>query len=322
MTYAVGVDVGGTKIAAGLVDEQGRILERRRLESPKYDADELRDAIVEVVEELRQGHDVAAVGVGAAGSVAADRRSVYFAPHLEWGSEPVADRLMAKLDLPVVLENDANAAAWAEFRFGAGQGVDDQMMVTLGTGVGGGLVLDSELYRGGHGVAAEVGHINLVPDGRPCPCGRRGCLEQYASGTALTRDARAKAAEGGAPRLLHAAGGDLEDITGTMVTELAKHGEPEAVELYTNLAGLLAKGIASLVAVLDPTLVVLGGGVSEAGAVLLQPTREALATEITGHGKRPGPDLALAELGNDAGLIGAADLARNAKVQVGFRSDT
>lgn len=312
MTYAVGVDVGGTKIAAGVVDEQGVIVEKVRVPSPSSDAASLRAAIAGLVADLRQRHDITAVGVGAAGFVKADRRGVYFAPHLDWGTEPVADLLQAVVGLPVVVENDGNAAAWAEHRFGAGRGVPDQLMLVLGTGVGGGLILDGRLYRGGHGVAAEVGHLGLVRGGRPCKCGRRGCLEQYASGSALTRDARASAADGRAPALLAAAGGRPEAVTGVLVTEQATAGNPEALALFSELGDALGLGIASLVAVLDPTLVLIGGGVSHAGDVLLRPTQAALSREITGHGHRPEPALALAELGNDAGLIGAADLARHA----------
>jgi glucokinase len=312
MTFAVGVDVGGTKIAAGVVDEQGTVLEQTRLPSPKDDAEELRSAIVGVVEEFRRNHEVAAVGIGAAGFVRANRRGMLFAPHLVWGDDPLADVLQDRLGLPVAMENDGNAAAWAEYVFGAGAGVPDQMTVALGTGVGGGLILGGELYRGGQGVAAEVGHIGLVRGGRPCKCGRRGCLEQYASGSALSSDARQAAREGRAPALLERAGGDPDAVTGQVVTELAEAGDPAAIALFDELGAALAVGIATLVAVLDPDLVLVGGGVSQAGQLLLRPTRTALSEEITGRGHRPEPELRLAALGNDAGLIGAADLARRA----------
>jgi glucokinase len=248
--------------------------------------------------------------VGAAGFVSADRRSVYFAPNLRWGDEPVAVLLQKAIGLPVVVENDANAAAWAEFRFGAGRGAPDQLTVVLGTGIGGGLILDGELYRGGHGVAGEIGHVGLVRGGLPCPCGRRGCFEQYASGRALQRQARAAAAAGSAPSLLEAAGGDPEAVTGTMVTEQAEAGAQDALALLDDYADALGVGIASLVSVLDPGLVILGGGVSDAGEVLLGPVRAAVGREVAGGDRRPLTELRIAALGNDAGLIGAADLAR------------
>jgi glucokinase len=310
MTFAVGVDVGGTKIAAGVVDADGRVVEQTRRPSPSTDAEALRAAIADIVEEFRSRHEIAAVGIGAAGFVRADGRGMVFAPNLVWGTEPVADLLEDSLGVPVSIENDANAAAWAEYVFGAGQGVPDQMTIAVGTGVGGGLILGGELYRGGQGVAAEVGHIGLVRDGRPCACGRRGCLEKYASGSALTADARRAAAEGRAPTLLAKAGRDPAAVTGQMVTELAQQGDPAATALMDELAAALAVGIATLVAVLDPDLVLLGGGVSHAGELLLAPTREVLSREITARGHRPEPELRLAALGNDAGLIGAADLAR------------
>jgi glucokinase len=310
MSLTVGVDVGGTKVAAGVVDESGSILEKNRTPSPTDDPRELLDTIARSVADLRTRHNVTAVGLGAAGFVSANRRSVYFAPHLKWGDEPVAVLLQKATGLPVVVENDGNAAAWAEFRFGAGKGVPDQLMVALGTGIGGGLILDGELYRGGHGVAGEIGHLGVVRDGLPCPCGRRGCFEQYASGSALQAQARAAAAEGAAPTLLAVAGGDPQSITGTMVTERAQAGDEDALALFESYADTLGVGIASLVAVLDPSLVLLGGGVSDAGDVLLKPTRTAVEREVTGGSHRPLPELELAALGNDAGLIGAADLAR------------
>jgi glucokinase len=310
MTYAVGVDVGGTKIAAGVVDEQGLVVEKTRIPSPTTDAAQLRAAIGGIVEDFRSRHDVAAVGVGAAGFVRADQRGVLFAPHLQWGDEPLADLLQDQLGLPVSIENDGNAAAWAEFTFGAGEGVPDQMTVAVGTGIGGGMILGGELYRGGQGVAAEFGHVTLVRDGRPCKCGRRGCLEQYASGTALTVAAREAAAAGKAPALLDAAGGVAAAVTGRMVTEHAERGDPAALALFDELGAALAVGISSLVSILDPDLILIGGGVGQAGDLLLRPAREGLAREITGRGHRPVPRMRLAALGNDAGLIGAADLAR------------
>lgn len=310
MTLTVGVDVGGTKMAAGVVDEHGHVLDRAKRPSPSEDAEELLAAICDLVGELRGSHDLAAVGVGAAGFVSSDRRRVLFAPHLQWGPGPQADQLESELGIPVVIENDANAAAWAEFRFGAGQGVLDQLMVAVGTGVGGGIILNGEPHRGHTGVGAEIGHINHIPGGRPCPCGRLGCWEQYASGSALERDAQAAAAEGRAPLLLERAGGNAAQVSGRLVSELAQSGEPEAVQLLNDLGERLGHGIATLVSALDPGLVLLGGGVSESGGKLLEAVRASLDTQITGRGHRDVPPVRLAQLGNEAGMIGSADLAR------------
>jgi glucokinase len=306
------VDVGGTKLAAGVVDDSGLVLEQRRVRTPADDPAGLRAAITVLVQDLKSRHDITAVGIGAAGFINADRTGVYFSAHVAWGNAPVTDALQDAVGLPVSIENDGNAAAWAEHAFGAGRGVPDQLMVALGTGIGGGLILGGELYRGGHGVAAEIGHLNLVPGGRLCECGREGCFEEYASGSALVRMAREAAADGSAPTLLAAAEGDPKAVTGEHVTELARAGHEEGRRLFEKLAEPLGNGIATLVAVLDPTLVVIGGGVSEAGEFLLAPTRPALESELSGRGHRKPPELCIAVLGNDAGLIGAADLARRA----------
>lgn len=310
MTLAMGVDVGGTKIAAGVVDERGSVVEQTRVPCPAHDPAELQDTIAALVEDFRGRYAVEAVGLGAAGFVRADQRGVLFAPNMEFGEGLLADVLQDRLGVPVVIENDGNAAAWGEYRFGAGRGVPDQLTVAIGTGIGGGLVLGGELYRGGQGVAAEVGHLGLVREGRRCPCGRRGCWEQYASGSALTADARSAAEAGQAPALLEEAGGRSKKVTGRMVTRLAQAGDPDALRLFSELAGSLAVGLGTLVAVLDPDLVLVGGGVSHAGEVLLDPLRAAFGQEVTGRERRRIPELRLAALGNDAGLIGAADLAR------------
>ncbi|HET7326345.1 MAG TPA: ROK family glucokinase [Nocardioidaceae bacterium] len=312
MAVSIGVDIGGTKIAAGAVDELGTIQELVRRDTPATDSDAIEAAVADAVRELAGRHPVTAVGVGAAGFVDDKRATVLFAPNLAWRKEPMRSELEALLGLSVVVENDANAAAWGEFTFGAGADADDLMLVTVGTGVGGGLVLDGELYRGAFGVAAEIGHLRVVPDGRLCGCGNRGCWEQYASGRALLKEVR-EIAEQGSPQaaaLLDLAGGRPDEITGQMVTKAARDDDELAVELLSELGRWLGEGIASLAAVLDPSVVVLGGGVSEAGELLLGPAREAFRRNLTGRRFRPELEIRLATLGNDAGLIGAADLAR------------
>ena len=312
MGLTVGVDVGGTKIAAGVVDEKGEILERRRLDSPATDSEAIEATIAELVLELKRDHDIEAVGVGAAGFVDVRRSTVLFAPNLAWRDEPLKAELERLTDLPVVVENDANAAAWGEFAFGGGKDVDDLLLVTVGTGVGGGLVLDGKLHRGAFGVAAEIGHFRVVPQGRPCGCGNLGCWEQYASGSALERDAHERLAAGGedVQSLLARVGGDPEAVTGPVVTEAAQDGDAVAIELLAEVGRWLGEGIASLTAVLDPAVVVIGGGVSEAGDLLLDPIREHFLSTLTARDYRPHLEIRPAELGNPAGLIGAADLAR------------
>lgn len=312
MTLACGIDVGGTKIAGAVVDREGRILEESRVESPASDAEAIEQAIADLVADLRSRHAVERVGVGAAGYVDAGRAKVLFAPNLAWRDLDLKAELEARIDLPVIVENDANSAAWGEFTFGAGADVDDLLMVTVGTGVGGGVVLGGQLYRGAFGVAAEIGHLRVVPDGHLCGCGNRGCLEQYGSGTALVREARTAAAGGSlmAAPLLERADGDVAAITGPLITAAAQDGDLFSAELLTALARWLGGGIASLVHVLDPAAIVIGGGVSEAGELLLGPLRAAFESQLSGRGHRPVAEIRLATLGNKAGVIGAADLAR------------
>jgi glucokinase len=255
---------------------------------------------------------VVAIGVGSAGFVDAERSTVLFAPNLAWRDVPVRDQVAAACGLPVVVENDANAAAWGEFRFGAAEDVEHMICVTIGTGVGGGLVLGGELYRGAHGIGAEVGHIRLVPGGHLCGCGNYGCLEQYASGSALVREAVALATTRPheATRLLELAGGDPAGITGPMVTAAAKEGDATSRALLAEVGRWLGEALGSLTSLLDPDVFVVGGGVSEAGDLLLVPAAQALRDNVTGGGHRPEPELRIATLGNDAGIVGAADLAR------------
>ncbi len=312
MTLACGIDVGGTKIAGGVVDSDGRVLSHATVESPAEHVEAIEEAIVGLVDDLRAEHPIEAVGVGAAGYVDASRSTVLFAPNLAWRNVNLRAELEPRLDLPVVIENDANAAAWGEFTYGAGADVDDLLLVTVGTGVGGGLVLDGELYRGAFGVGGEIGHLRVVRDGQLCGCGKHGCLEQYASGSALVRNARAAAAGGGhaADELVARAGGDPHAIDGPLITQAAQEGDAFAVEQLANLGRWLGEGIAALATVLDPAAVAVGGGVGDAGDLLLEPLRVSFARHLSGLPYRPLAEVRPATLGNRAGLIGAADLAR------------
>jgi glucokinase len=310
----IGIDIGGTKVAAGVVDADGRILERARRETPHKSKSPsvVEDTIADVVAELSSRHDIAAVGIGAAGFVDASRSSVLFAPHLSWRHEPLRDAVHQRLRIPVVVENDANAALWAEWRFGGGQGEDDWVCVTLGTGIGGSIMIGGELQRGRFGVAGEFGHMQVVPGGHRCECGNRGCWEQYASGNALVREARelALADSPVAQGLLERVDHDPTKITGPIIADAAKDGDPAAIELFEEVGRWLGVGLANLAAALDPGGFIIGGGVSEAGDLLVGPARDAYRRQLTGRGFRPEARIVRAQLGNEAGLIGAADLAR------------
>jgi glucokinase len=316
MGLTIGVDVGGTKIAAGVVDDDGTVIETTRRDTPDTDDRATGAAIVELIRDLGGRHEVGAVGIGIAGYVDRDRSTVLFAPNLspnvQWLDVPLGERLSAAVDRPVVVENDANAAAWGEFVFGAGRDAEDLLLVTVGTGVGGGLVSGGELYRGAFGIAAEIGHIRVVPNGLECPCGQYGCLEQYASGRALVREARDRivAKEPEAETLSHLVGGNPELLTGPMVTEQARRGDPLSAEIFADVGRWLGEGIATLIAVLDPGMIAIGGGVADAGDLLLEPASRALERSVTAAKYRRHGDLRLARLGGAAGMIGAADLAR------------
>ncbi|GAA4698002.1 ROK family glucokinase [Phytohabitans rumicis] len=313
MTLTIGVDVGGTKVAAGVVTSAGDVLAQTRHDTPADDVAKTRDVIVEAVAEMAAAHPVEAVGIGAAGWIDASRSTVLFAPNIAWRDEPLRDYVSDAVGLPVIVENDANAAAWAEFQFGAARHAEDSMvMFTIGTGVGGAIVLGGELVRGTHGIAAELGHMLSVPDGHLCGCGRHGCLEQYASGNALVRFARAGARQepGRAGELLDLAGGDAEEITGPMVTAAAQSGDQVSREAFAQIGRWLGIALADMVQILDPQVLVVGGGVVDAGELLLGPTRRSYVDALAQRGRIPVAELKAAEMGNAAGVVGAGDLAR------------
>lgn len=314
---AIGIDIGGTKVAGGLVDARGRVVRRARRDTPHRSMrpSVVEDTIVDVVDELLGtlgGQRVVAVGIGAAGFVATDRATVVFAPHLSWRGEPLRERLSERIEAPLFVDNDANAAAHAEWRFGAAAEETHLVMITLGTGIGGAILMDGKVVRGRFGIAGEFGHMQVVPGGHRCECGNRGCWEQYASGNALVREARTLllAASPMANDLSIRVGGDPTLLTGPLVTEAAREGDQTAVELLTEIGTWLGVGIANIAAALDPGTFVIGGGVSAAGELLLGAARDTYRRQLTGRGYRPEARIVAAQLGNEAGLIGAADLAR------------
>jgi len=310
---AIGIDIGGTKVKAGVVDEDGVVLESVLRDTPSTSPTEVEDTIADIVAELKSRHYVSALGIGAAGFVDSTRSTVLFAPHLAWRNEPLRVAVRRRVGLSALVDNDANCAAWAEWRFGAAQNESELLCITLGTGIGGGLVLGGQVHRGRNGIAGEFGHMQVVRDGHDCECGNRGCWEQYASANALVRDARREVDvdPDSARTLLARAGGDPAAITGLLVTQVALEGDPLSIRLLSDMGEWLGVGIANLAAALDPGTFVIGGGVSDAGDLLIGPATESFRRSLTGRGFRPEPRIVRAHLGNQAGMIGAADLARS-----------
>ena len=315
---AVGIDIGGTKVAGGVVDIDGKVIHRARRDTPHRSKSPsvVEGTIVEVVAELMQlagAEAVAAVGIGAAGFVAADRATVVFAPHLSWRHEPLREALQKRIAVPIYVDNDANAAVWAEWKFGAAQGQTHVMMITLGTGIGGGILIDGQVQRGRFGIAGEFGHMQVLPGGHRCECGNRGCWEQYASGNALVREAHSLFSANSpiANDLLDSVEGVVDNLTGPLITQAARDGDPTARELLAEIGNWLGVGIANLAAAFDPGMFVIGGGVSAAGELLVSSARETFKRQLAGRGYRPEAEIVVARLGNEAGLIGAADLARH-----------
>lgn len=313
MAFSIGVDVGGTKVLGGVVDDHGTVLAHARRDTPRQGGSALTQAIADVALELMKDFEIASVGISAAGFVSSDRKTMLATPNIAgWNGVNLDKELGALIGLPLVIENDANAAAWGEARFGAGVNEHHLMMLTIGTGIGGGVVVNDQLYRGAFGIAAEFGHMRVVPDGHLCGCGARGCFEQYASGNALLRHAREaiSASPEVARNLLALGDGTVAGLTGKHITDAARQGDAVALAAFNTTAQWLGAGIASLSVVLDPACVVIGGGVIDAGEILLAPTRAAVERYMPFAGKHPSPRIIAAELGNEAGLVGVADLAR------------
>jgi glucokinase len=307
--HAVGLDVGGTKIAGGVVTGSGRVLHRTRVPTPPDDEAATLAALFAVVDDLLARHPgVEAIGLGAAGLVEWPGGIARWAPHNTYRRMELRRLLHERTGLPTSVDNDANAAAWAEARFGAGAAGGDLVLVTVGTGIGGGLVLDGHIHHGQHGFAGELGHMIVDPDGDRCACGNRGCLEAMASGSTLGRLGREAAAADPGGRLAALAGGpDL--VTGEVVFAAAAEGDKPALALFERVGHWLGVGIASLVTIFDPDLVVVGGGVAATGELLLAPARASFERYVHARDHRDLPPVVPARLGADAGLVGAATLA-------------
>jgi glucokinase len=306
----IGLDIGGTKIAGAVVNSSGHIIRQLTVPTPADNAQALEDALVGMIGDLAADESIAAVGIAAAGFIDASQSTVYYAPNIAWRNEPLRESIEKRTGLDVVVDNDANAAGWAEYRFGAGRLFQHMTMLTVGTGVGGAIVIDGHLFRGGFGVAAELGHITVESDGLLCGCGRSGCIEQYGSGRALLRFAEEESLKPGTGDALAAAKDTNGVLPASAVKGLLEAGDPGALAALATLGSWLGKAAANLSAVLDPQVFVIGGGVAAAGEALVEPIRESYLANVAARGFHPEPEFRVAEMLNDAGVIGAADLAR------------
>ncbi|HZU71965.1 MAG TPA: ROK family protein [Acidimicrobiales bacterium] len=307
----VGIDVGGTKLLGVVLSAAGDVLHERRLPTPTG-AESVVASLAELVAQLDEGSGTELpVGVGAPGLVDSTGR-VLFAPNLPGVRDfPLAQRLSATLDgRPVVVDNDATCAGLGEVVHGVAQGTSYALMVTLGTGIGGGIVMEGRPLRGANGFAGEFGHMVVDPSGPLCPCGRRGCWERYASGSGLGRLAREAAHAGQGRRLVAMAGGDPEAVRGEHVTAAAAEGDTQARAVIERFAWWLAMGLANLANAFDPEVIVIGGGLIESAEVLMEATRSSLVEQVEAGPIRPLIRLEAAGLGERAGAVGAAVMAR------------
>lgn len=289
MIVSYGIDIGATSIKGAAVDRDGRELASFTIDTPVTSSAELEDAIVACFDRIHSAFPGGvSVGLGAPGWVDSDRKIVHYSPNLPWRDESLADRISARINLPVVVENDANAAAWAEYRFGAGRGASQMVAITLGSGVGGALIIEGNLIRGHQGLAGELGHCPATTDGYPCVCGRKGCLENYASGRALARRS-------------------VFDGTGSLM-DAAARGDQTALAEYRRMGADLGRALASTVLVLNPEVVVICGAVADAFNYFAPSIKESLRENL-GSWSQSCPRIVPAQLGQTAGRIGAASLA-------------
>lgn len=317
MSTAIGVDIGGTKIFAALVNQTDGLLVRRTSPTPT----ESERAVAAIIETIRSiwpasGEPPSAIGIGAAGLVDIHAGIVRYAPNLSYREVPLRTLIESEFGVPVTLDNDATCAAYAEYRTGAGRGSRFMVMVTVGTGIGGGFIFNGAVFHGMHGFAAEIGHMVIDPSGPMCGCGQRGCWERLASGTALGEFGRAAAAAPGGEAILAAARGDIEAVRGEDVTEAADGGDPVALGILAQMGTNLGIGLANLANILDPDRFVIGGGLSRVETNFLVHAERALAERMEGAAHRPPVEVTHALLGNDAGAVGAAMMALNQLVTV------
>lgn len=319
MEFGIGVDIGGTHLRAGVVARDGTLVHLEQSPMPLR-AEDIGSVMLGTVKRTLGAvssdgpagggsEGLVAIGVGAAGLVDVEAGVVRFAPNIGYRNFPARQILRDEFGVPVTVDNDATAAAYGEFRLGCGAGIRHMVLVTLGTGIGGGIVVDGSVYRGSKGFAGEIGHILVERDGKPCGCGQSGCWETIASGTALGELGREAARRGRAPRVLELAGGDLTNLKGEHVVAAAREGDRAALEILDVYADRVGIGLAVLANVLDPDVFVVGGGVSEAADLFLEQAERAFVQRLQGRPYRDPIPVTKAVLGASAGVVGAALIA-------------
>lgn len=311
----IGVDLGGTGIKAGVVSEKGEILSK--VSAPTLRERPYQEIIADIAALCKRAaeeagvkmEDIAAIGAGVPGICKAG--VIAFCTNLFWHDIPFVEEMHKYVSQPVHIDNDATVAGYAESIAGVSAGTQSSVFLTLGTGVGGGIVLNGRPYSGAHGVGSEIGHAILKMDGEPCTCGNRGCLERYASATAIIREGRRALEETPDSLMMEKCGGELEKLDAKMVIDCAKAGDPAAKRVFDAYVHAVAASIVSIINILDPEVIALGGGVSKAGEFLLDAVREAVKPMVFMKGM-PYARIELAKLGADAGIIGAALLGQTA----------
>ena len=306
----IGIDIGGTKISVGVVDSSGNLIDSSKCSTPAEGGKELISSVVNLVKELNKKHEIKGIGISIAALISSDYGTIVGAPNIANLSKlNFANEIKEEFKLPIIIENDANSAMWAEFKFGSAKGLNPVMFFIIGTGVGGGLVIDGKLFKGANGIGAEFGHMCVVPNGLLCGCGAKGCIEQYASGGALIRYANEAllANPDKSEEVLSFGEGKL---SGTALTKAAKAGNELALAAFSKQADWLGLACASYSLIIDPQAIIIGGGVVDAGELFLAPVRAAMRKYMPFAESHVPPKIIAAKFGNDAGLIGAADLVR------------
>ena len=306
----IGIDIGGTKISAGVVDSSGNLIDSSRCSTPAEGGKELISSVINLIKEFNKKYEIKGIGISIAALISSDYGTIVGAPNIANLSKlNFVNEIKEEFELPIIIENDANAAMWAEFKFGNAKSLNPVMFFIIGTGVGGGLVIDGKLFKGVNGIGAEFGHMCVVPDGLSCGCGSKGCLEQYASGGALIRYANEAllANPDKSEEVLSFGEGKL---SGTALTKAAKAGNELALAAFSKQADWLGLACASYSLIIDPQAIIIGGGVVDAGELFLAPVRAAMRKYMPFAESHVPPKIIAAKFGNDAGLIGAADLVR------------